>query len=259
MSLLKMMVPGSARNQLRRIEQLLKLPLLKGDKHLCPCCDKRFRKFLPFYGEDGVRCPYCNSLPRHRFQAFLILGGPLSPITGKSLLHFAPEFALNRMFRRMAPRNYVTADFMASFIPGICVTPDLIIDIRETKLPNSTFDLVICNHVLEHVDDDRKALKEIIRILSPDAKVIITVPVSSVSNVTDERGSIDTPELRARHFGSPDHVRLYGMDVVERFRDAGFDVDVCRPRDVLSTEIIEESVLDANEAHFLLSKSQSAG
>lgn len=259
-ALLKAVLPPVVRHRLRRIEQLAKLPLSLGSGRTCPCCGLTIRRFLPFYGRREVRCPYCNSLPRQRFQAKLLGRGALGEVAGRSVLHFAPEFSLDRLLRRSGPAAYLKADFMVSFIPGICVRPDAILDIRATQLPPETFDLIVCNHVLEHVEEDGRAMQELHRLLRSHGKALITVPIAAgTARTRDWRSlAVDTPGERARQFGAEDHVRCYGMDIVERFQAAGFTTDVLHPGDVFSAAEIEIWGLAPEEPHFILSKAAHA-
>jgi SAM-dependent methyltransferase len=217
----------------------------------------RFDRLLGFYGRDHVRCPYCNSLPRQRFQAYLFSEGPLARVPNPSVLHFAPEFSLGVYLKRVKLLRYLKADYMVSFIPGICVRPDVITDLRNLDLPSNFFDIVICNHVLEHINEDDQALSELYRVISDRGVALLTVPISDSSDATVQDPSINTPELRNERYGSPDHVRLYGMDIVDKLRAAGFGVEVSRPGNVLSSEMIKEWVLDESEPHFILRKSHS--
>ncbi|NDW04370.1 class I SAM-dependent methyltransferase [Jiella pacifica] len=259
-ALLKQIVPPAARQRMRRLEQLAKLPLSLGTGRICTCCGLKIRRFLHFYGRADVRCPYCNSLPRHRFQARLLGIGWLGDVAGHSILHFAPEFCLDRLLRRTGPSAYLKADFMVSFIPGICVRPDAILDIRATRLPPESHDLIICNHVLEHVEEDERAIAELHRLLKPEGKALITVPVAAGAERTRDWRSLDpdTPSERILQFGAEDHVRFYGMDIVDRFQAAGFAVDVLRPEDVFSPAEIETWGLAPEEPHFILSKAAHA-
>ena len=203
------------------------LPLLyAGDSVTCPCCDGRFRRFVRRYRDDAL-CPRCLSLKRHRLLWLYLRdrGGITS--ADVSLLHFAPEESLMRRLRGLTRLRYVTADIDPSSIAETQA------DITDIPFDEASFDVVICSHVLEHVPDDRKALREIHRVLRPGGTAYMMQPVSSARH-TDEDVLVTSEAERRRRFGRKDHVRIYGQDFSQRVRDAGFQVDV----EVLGTDPI---------------------
>ncbi len=180
---------------------------------LCPCCGQtsKFRSF-------GVRpywlCPRCGSLGRHRLLA-LYLDEHRELIRGKTVLHFAPEPSVRPHVEPYAQR-YISGDIH----PGPC---QIRIDIEQIDLPDGEVDLIICNHVLEHVDDKR-ALCELRRVLKPQGVLLLMAPVVEGWDHTYEDPTIVAPEDRLRHFGQEDHVRYYGRDIRDRIAAAGFEV-----------------------------------
>lgn len=194
----------------------------------CPLCGCRRRKFLP-YGyvvqrEDAL-CPKCLALERHRLLwLWLIRESDIGrgAVALPQLLHIAPEVALMNKFKKMyasTPERYVTADLESPLA-------DIHFDIQDIPLGDASQDVVICNHILEHVEDDRKALSEIFRILRPGGWGVVLSPVDLSREHTFEDDSITNPEERTRIFGQYDHRRIYGRDYAERLREAGFEVDV---------------------------------
>ena len=159
-----------------------------------------------------AHCPQCKSLERHRLLK-LWLSSNAGAIQDKDTLHFAPEACVAGFVRPLA-RSYVTADVEAG-------RADLVLDIERIDLAPSSFDVVICSHVLEHVDD-RKALPELFRILRPGGVCILLVPLIEGWDATFEDPSITDPRERADYFGQFDHVRYYGANFRDRVRDAGF-------------------------------------
>ena len=149
----------------------------------------------------------------------------------KRVLHVAPEACFERKLKRQLGNGYLTADFSD---PRAMVK----MDITDIQYPDHCFDVVYCSHVLEHVDDDRKAMREFWRILKPGGWAILLVPITA--DKTFEDPSIDTPSERLRVFGQEDHVRRYGPDYVDRLREAGFDVTVSGPKDFLSPHEIDQ-------------------
>lgn len=135
------------------------------------------------------------------------------------LLHFAPENALARRLSALPRVEYVTADLD----PGAAMVAA---DITALPFADSSFDAILCIHVLEHVDDDRAAMRELRRVLAPGGFAIVMVPLDLDRAETYEDASVVSPEDRRREFWQSDHVRLYGRDLAERLRAAGFEVDV---------------------------------
>ena len=198
-------------------------PFYIGNKVECPVCGKHFRKFLPYgYGKamDNRLCPNCLSLERHRLiwlylkQRSNFFSAPLK------VLHFAPEQPFLKRFKALKNLDYTTADLDSPIA-------DLHLDVTNIDLPDNQYDVVICNHVLEHVNDVNKAFSEIKRILKPGGWAILMVPINP--NVdTWEDPSITDPEERKRNFGQYDHVRQFGRDYAQVLEKAGFTVDADR-------------------------------
>jgi SAM-dependent methyltransferase len=190
----------------------------RGDKVECPVCESHYSKFLS-YGYHIVRknalCPKCLSLERHRL-VWLYLKNKTS-FFDKPLrvLHIAPEQCFEERFKQLPNLNYITADIESPLATVKC-------DVQEMPFTDNEFDLVICNHVLEHVDDDRKAMKEILRVMKPGAIAILLVPNDFKLENTFEDPTIILPKDRAKHFLQYDHKRLYGKDYPERLKMAGF-------------------------------------
>jgi SAM-dependent methyltransferase len=183
----------------------------------CPCCGYvgRFRSF----GSDarpGAECPACGSLERHRLLRLAVSRGVVS-FDGRRILHFAPEEAVTAEVRKARTVAYETADL----VPGRAMVT---LDIEHIDRPGEAYDLIICSHVLEHVDD-RKALAEMFRILAPGGLLVALVPVIEGWPATYEDGSKVSAEERQLYFGQGDHVRLYGADFRDRVRAAGFVLD----------------------------------
>jgi SAM-dependent methyltransferase len=173
----------------------------------------RFRAFgLP--PTFDVQCPACDSLDRHRL--FVLVDHKHNLLNGvRSLLHFAPEPILQVRFQKSVA-EYLTADLLRGDVDHRC-------NIEDTGLPDARFDAVFASHILEHVDD-RKALSELHRILTPAGKLIAMVPIIEGWDDTYEDPTITAPEARALHFGQADHIRYYGRDFTARLSDAGFEV-----------------------------------
>lgn len=189
-----------------------------GTARECPCCHAMLRVFAP-YGlvrREEALCPVCRSLERHRLiWLYLTRNTDLFDGRPKKLLHVAPEVQLSRLFQAHPEIDYLSADLCS---PKAMVK----MDITDIQYPADTFDVVYCSHVLEHVPDDRKAMREFYRVLKPGGWAILLVPITVKKTFEDP--SVTSPEERERIFGQHDHVRRYGPDYVDRLREAGFDV-----------------------------------
>jgi SAM-dependent methyltransferase len=186
----------------------------------CSVCQHAGR-FLAF-GQPprfDAMCPSCGSLERHRLLA-LWLQGQKKALAGKTVLHFAPEEVIGELLRD-AGASYIDADSA----PG---KAGRILDLEDIDLADESIDIVLCSHVLEHVDDKR-ALAEIRRVLSPGGQALLMFPIVEAWDQTLEEGpltgSIDSKADRVLYFGQHDHVRYYGRDVRDRISGAGFDLE----------------------------------
>jgi hypothetical protein len=214
--------------------------LLRGDARECPCCGGRFRRMSRrrLSGWGGI-CPRCRSHPRHRAIALLLARDELP---GRRLLHFAPEPLLDPVFARLPGVERVTADLHAP--------ADLRLDISDMDLPDDSYDLILCSHVLEHVPNDREAMRELCQVLAPAGTVLVLVPYRP-DVTTYEDPAITTPVGRMVAFGQQDHVRIYGGDLPARLRDAGFEVEDRTAGDLFDAATVARTELDPEEHLFL--------
>jgi len=190
----------------------------RGNQVECPVCNGRFRKLLP-YGYNKVRenalCPQCFSLERHRLLWLYLKSRTDFFSSPLKVLHLAPEQCFYKRFRKMENLTYITADLESPLA-------DVKLDAQEMPFGDHEFDVVICNHVLEHVPDDRKAIREIYRVLKQNGFAILQVPTDYCAEKTYEDSSITDPSDREKHFRQKDHYRLYGRDYLNRLAEAGF-------------------------------------
>lgn len=197
--------------------------LYKGRGRLCPICGARYRRFMPYgyvLSREDALCPRCLSLERHRMiWLWLERHTDLFEMRPR-LLHIAPELSLMRHFRALygSSSNYITADLESPLA-------DLHFDVQQIPMADGTVDVIICNHLLEHVEDDRKALSELYRILCPGGWGILLVPEDRSRLTTFEDDTITDPKERTRLFGQYDHRRIYGRDYDARLAAAGFEVE----------------------------------
>ena len=205
---------------------------LKGNKYTDPIDNKSFRKFLPYGYEvqrQNVLSPSTLSLERHRLLWLYLTNETNFFTSKKKVLHMAPEQCFLTRFRKLN-HDYVTADIDS---PIADVTADII----NLPFNDNSFDVIFCNHVLEHVQDDTKAMKELFRVMKKGGMGIFQVPQDLNRNVTFEDNSITNPKERAKIFGQYDHVRVYGKDYFDKLRSIGFEVKEVNYSQKLSTEI----------------------
>ena len=205
---------------------------LKGDKYTDPIDNKSFRKFLPYGYEvqrQNVLSPSTLSLERHRLLWLYLTNETNFFTSKKKVLHMAPEQCFLTRFRKLN-HDYVTADIDS---PIADVTADII----NLPFNDNSFDVIFCNHVLEHVQDDTRAMKELFRVMKKGGMGIFQVPQDLNRNVTFEDNSITNPKERAKIFGQYDHVRVYGKDYFDKLRSIGFEVKEVNYSQKLSTEI----------------------
>lgn len=224
--------------------------LFKGNKFVDPIDGKSYRKFLP-YGYGKVRknalSPGTLSLERHR-QMWLFLKHETDFFTKKlNVLHIAPEQEFQRRFKAMKNLEYTSADLYSPIA-------DVKADLLNLPFEDESFDVVFCNHVLEHIPDDEKAMAELFRVLKSGGWGILQVPLRMSQN-TYEDFTITEPELRKKHFGQYDHVRIYGSDYVQRLQQAGFEAELLLYSQNFSPEDIRKFGLNANEVLPLVRKS----
>lgn len=194
---------------------------LKGNTFTDPIDEKSFSKFLPYgYGNqrENVLSPSTLSLERHRLL-WLYLKNETDFFTKKhKVLHFAPEQAFYKRFRRLKNLEYTTTDLNSPLA-------DVKADICDLPFASNEYDIIFCNHVLEHIPDDTKAMQELLRVLKPGGMAILQIPQDLSRDITFEDNSITDPKERAKIFGQYDHVRVYGKDYFDKLRSIGFKVE----------------------------------
>lgn len=243
----------------------LLFPFYSGKKFECTFCSRRFRKLmpcglnLPVIKEKAITsagyrravCPRCSSTDRERFL-YLFLQNKTDVFKKKSkILHFAPEFNLHKILKRQNI-EYITADLDS---------PSAMIKMDITNIPyeNNSFDGIICCHVLEHVSDDRKALSELYRVLTPGGWAILQVPISTLLEKTYEDPNITSPKEREKMFGQHDHVRIYGQDYKNRLEDARFSVEVHNCADEFADFVKKYGLLAEENIYMCFKKKSNAG
>jgi SAM-dependent methyltransferase len=194
--------------------------LYAGNNVTCPVCTKSFRRFLP-YGRINARtnalCPNCQALERHRL-IWLYLQEKTEFFKKKlHVLHIAPEACFMKPLEKQHGEQYITADIESPLAK-------IKMDIHAIPFKDNSFDVVLCNHVLEHVANDIQAMREIARVLKPGGFSILQVPFfPPLPEVTLEDPTITDPQEREKAYGQNDHVRKYGKDYPARLKRAGLN------------------------------------
>lgn len=216
------------------IRPVLKL-IYKGSRYKDPIDNSTFRKFLPYgYHKQrlNVLSPSTLSLERHRLL-WLFLENETDFFTKPlKLLHFAPEQAFFKHFKTLKNIDYTTTDLNSPLA-------DVKADICDLPFKSQSFDVVLCNHVLEHIPDDIQALKEIFRILKKGGWAVLQIPQDLDRDKTFEDNSITAPKERSKIFGQYDHVRVYGLDYFDKLKSVGFEVHAVEYTKKLSAKDID--------------------
>ena len=222
-----------------------------GNKVHCPVCEKDFRKFLSYGSNivhrENVLCPYDLTLERHRLMWLYLKKSTFFKDDNLKVLHVAPEQCFHPIFKKQKNLDYITADIVSPIA-------DLHFDLHNIPLKENSFDVIFCNHVLEHVEDDHQCMKELYRVMKKGGWGIFQVPIDYNNKITYEDPKIINPRDREKHFWQKDHVRLYGIDYPNRLEKAGFKIDVFDPKDSLSEIDHEKSRLNSLELIFIARK-----
>lgn len=251
------------------IRKLINLPAAYGlpRRHYCVMCEHKVRRFVPFRGGKppalmraldtvgsdvkNFECPRCGAHDRERhLLMYLERSGLLADTRGKSVLHFAPEARLGPRIVDVLPARYVPCDLYPN-------SSDVLrVDMLQMQFEEHSFDLVIASHVLEHVDDDLRALNEIHRVLKPGGYAILQTPYSARLHHTWHDPGIDTDEARLQAYGQADHVRLFGRDIFDRIVAAGFEC-LAQQHSVLLKDVDPiKAGVNAAEPFFLFRKAK---
>ncbi len=215
----------------------------KGTTFEDPIDGKKFRKLLPYgYGKqrENALSPSTLSLERHRLM-WLYLKYETDFFTAqKKVLHIAPEQCFIKRFKKLKNLEYITADLYSPIV-------DVKANILDLPFADNSFDVIFCNHVLEHIIDDKKAMQELYRVLKPKGFGIFQIPQDLNLEKTYEDFSITSPEERSKHFGQYDHVRVYGRDYFDRLRSVGFKVEEIKYSEKIAKKLTERYCLSKNE------------
>ena len=216
---------------------------LRGSTYTDPIDGKSFKSFLPYgYGTQrtNVLSPSTLSLERHR-MLWLYLNDETDFFTAPlKVLHFAPEQAFYKLFRKQKNLDYTTTDLFSPLA-------DVKADICDLPFEDNQYDVILCNHVLEHIPDDTKAMQELYRVLKPGGMAILQIPQDLNRETTFADDSITDQKERAKIFGQYDHVRIYGRDYFNKLRSIGFTVIEEDYTNKISPELVEKYCLAKGE------------
>ena len=213
---LKAAVPPRYKQAVRRAFLRVAAVTSAGSGVECPCCGRELRRFARFHGEHD-QCPGCGSLMRHRALLLLLRDRLRVQDVGGRVVHIGPAKAVAEWFSSRERIDYVSVDLDS---PLASVRADA----QDLPFEDESFDLAVCVHTLEHIPDDRQALREMYRVLRPGGRAVFQVPPSDLA-VTHEDPGITDPLERERLFGQYDHVRLCGADYPSRIAEVGFEVE----------------------------------
>lgn len=230
----------------RKVTELLPQPvrfgmrkvLFHGNARRCPLCESAVRTYLPHGGgfdvleqrkviggmrRENDQCPVCRSADRTRLMMLYldkIVGAGLRPLR---ILHVAPDYGLYLWLKKRGNIDYVATDLDLSRYRHMENIQKA--DLTALPFENASFDVVICSHVLEHIPDDRAAMREIMRVLKPEGVAMLMVPLATDGKSTEEEPTINDAREQERRFGQWDHVRIYGRDdFIARLESCGLDV-----------------------------------
>jgi SAM-dependent methyltransferase len=222
--------------------------LNKGNEVECPVCSSQYKKFLPYgrVARENALCPNCLALERHRLMWLFLQKQTDFFRAPLKVLHVAPEHCFIERFEKLPNLDYITADIESPLAK-------VKMDVHSIPFPDNSFDVIFCNHVLEHVEDDILACSEFNRVLKPGGWGILQSPVYPMEKTLEDK-TITDPAERERMFGQRDHVRKFGKDYAERLRKSGLKIEENQFVKQLGNENIKKYALAEDEVIFLCRK-----
>ena len=267
--LFRNLIPYQIVVSLKEAKQSIQSLFLSGKNFECPFCGGKYRKLLPggvnlpFFKDNKIigggrrvnmLCPRCHSTDRDRLIYYYLTSNSLLSKPNLTLLHIAPEPSLKKYLKGFSNITYTSGDKFEKGYDGYYYSKDtLSLDLTSLSFSDNSFDVVICNHVLEHIVNEKQALNEIYRVLKPGGWAIIQVPIASELVQTVENNA-DSDEKRILKYGQRDHVRLYGLDYLTRLKNHGFTVKDWSPAKHYDQSLINKYAINALEKVFIASK-----
>jgi SAM-dependent methyltransferase len=247
--LIKRILPNRAEVNIRQTFYFLRGLWYLGRKYQCPCCEIQVRRFLPggVTLRPNAQCPRCGSLERHRLLWLYLKYETDFFNQHLRVLDVAPTYFMQQKFRHCA-----NLDYLSTGLDDLWVMTRM--DIMAISFPDNHFDCVICYHVLEHITDDRQAMRELFRVLKPNGWAILQSPVDMTRATTLEDSRLTSSEERRNLFGQDDHLRVYGRDYIDRLSEAGFYVTPDTFVQQLSNKMINTLGLMKEEVLFICKK-----
>ncbi len=254
-SLYKYLLNTLPRPLLIRISYAFKLLapyIYGGDKVSCPVCERSFRKFLSYGSKvahrENVLCPYDLTLERHRLMWYYLKNeSDFFTASNLNLLHIAPEQCFHKKFKKQKNLNYLTGDLESPIA-------DLHFDVHDIPLKDNSYDVIFCNHVLEHVKDDQKCMQELFRVMKKGGWGVFQVPIDYSREETYEDPTIKSKKERELHYWQKDHLRLYGLDYPKKLETAGFRVSTYNYHDHIAIDKQDRLRLNKEELLYIIHK-----
>lgn len=232
----KKIIPQGIRIELRKLNWKLNYSLqskgITEDQAYCPIAKRGFKTFVEI---NGLKITPSNGARGRQRLVWHFLENELNVLGSKRrILHIAPEVPYLEILSKSSNIDYHAGDKMVDGYSNQQGVENL--DLTDLSKKDNSFDLIICNHVLEHIPDDHKAMSEMFRVLKPGGKAVITIPINEKLEETYENDDIQTPKERIKHFGQWDHVRFYGIDIKNRLNKVGFNTELIRYAEQFSKE-----------------------
>lgn len=224
---------------------------LSQKEHYCPIC-KNKNVFMPFgiVQRPNAQCPVCRGVERHRFLYYIYQKEFLEKKSPIKIMHTAPEKCISDLILNKKNIEYFPTDLHPENYTFINCTKE---DVTDLTFADESFDFVLSNHVMEHILDEEKFLSELTRVLKKGAKLILTFPIDIKLKETFEDKNIQTDEDRLKFYGQEDHIRVYGLDIIEKLKTK-YDAECVFAEKLLTKDIINKASIISSDIAFVITK-----